>query len=102
MRKGVSMFIPFSLRKFFSRKPQKRIPGNMQKRIGQRFFRIPKGYTIAGPNTQEFKRIIAASKGADMSRKPAYGSKAHLKWLKRIIVVSKKAQLKAQGGYRIA
>ena len=78
-------------------KPYKRIPGNMAKRALRRCANISRGFTIARPHTQEYKRIIAASKTKGWSRNPRYGSKQHLKWLKKLIVHSKLRALKAEG-----
>jgi hypothetical protein len=81
----------------FGRKTEisNRIPGNMQKKIFRARARsFSKGYTIAAPGTQEFKRIIVASMRKPKPAKNAYGGKYHLKWLKALIVGAEIAQLK--------
>ena len=96
--KGVNVFnFQDFINKILKTKSQKRIPGNIQKRMMRRRISIPSGYTIARTHTQEFKRIIAASKGAWMSHNPNYGSKGHLKFLKALFIKSRIRQLKSEG-----
>ncbi len=61
--------------------PKKRTPGNMAKRQLRRCFNTSHGYTVAGFDTQEYKRIKAANKDPMWSRNPKYGSDRHLKRL---------------------
>jgi len=74
-----------------------RIPGNMAKKIMRASAKsFSKGYTIAGPNTQEFKRIIAANMRKPKPAKTAYGGKYHLKWLQALIVGAEINRLKRE------
>lgn len=91
----------FSFKDIFGQRPSKplrRVPGNMWKRIlRSRGVSVSRGFTLTRPGTQEYKRIIAASKTKGWSRNPSYGSKDHLKRLKKLIVDARIRDLKSRG-----
>jgi len=64
-----------------------RISGNTAKQMFQaRARNVSLGFTIAGPKTQEYKRIIAASRRKPKPHKNTYGGANHLRLLKATIV----------------